>query len=376
MNTIKVLLLCILSYNVFGQIDTNHSKIAFEADFRFRLEQDWNSKKSDGSFREDRSRMRYRARVGLNYQIKQQYSFGLRIRTGNPIKQQDPQLTLGDGSDEFGTLAVGFEKAYFKYENKSYELWLGKNSFPFEKNNELFWSDNVFPEGAFLKKKFAFENSFIDNFNISAGHFIINSMGASFDKDSYFSGAQISCSLKNERIFLFPSFYLFNNISNIPDGNGTFKLNYAIIHLGTRIQVSKAPLFVEFDFYSNLEDYSSNDSISNTLSDQTSGFVSAISYGKLNTRGDWNFKLTHAYLQQFSAVDFLAQNDWARWDYSSFGSPDGRLTNLQGIEVVASYLLEKNIKLTTKFYQVEQLIKNGVEEENGSRIRFDVDIKF
>lgn len=33
--------------------------------------------------------------------------FGLKLRTGNPRKLQDPELTLGDGFKEFGALPIG-----------------------------------------------------------------------------------------------------------------------------------------------------------------------------------------------------------------------------------------------------------------------------
>ncbi len=88
------------------------------------------------------------------------------------------------------------------------------------------------------------------------------------------------------------------------------------------------------------------------------------------------FKASFAYLQQFAAVDIFAQNDWARWDYSSVGSPDGRLTNMMGIELVAAFVIIKNLTLKVKYYKVRQLVPYGVALENGDRIRFDIDIKF
>ncbi len=98
---------------IFAQNDTiNTEKLIFTGDFRFRIEPDWNSRKSDGTYRKDRTRLRYRAHFGFNYQYNQWISFGARIRTGFPIKQQDPQLTLGDGFKEFNTLPVGFEKIF------------------------------------------------------------------------------------------------------------------------------------------------------------------------------------------------------------------------------------------------------------------------
>jgi len=95
----KLLVLTILllfTFSLFAQQDSTASKFTFEGDFRFRVEQDWNSKNAQGNFRDDRTRLRYRVRAGLKYQHNNWASAGIRIRTGNPNKQQDPQLTLGD----------------------------------------------------------------------------------------------------------------------------------------------------------------------------------------------------------------------------------------------------------------------------------------
>ncbi|WP_298535452.1 putative porin [uncultured Algibacter sp.] len=352
-------------------------KLNFNADFRFRIEEDWNSIKPDGTYREDRTRLRYRLRAGFDYQYNEWASFGARLRTGFANKQQDPQLTLGDGFGEFNTLPIGLEKLYFKAEDKSYALWLGKNTFPFYKQHELFWSDNVYPEGVFFKKKFRLNPQRHERLDISAGHFIIRTSGMSLDQDSYFQGLQVHSKLFNKEFDLFGSLYLFRNMPNIPDGGDTFLFNYSIFNLGASYALlTSEPLFLELDYYYNFEDYNSNTNIDKAFKNQKHGFISGIGYGKLNNRGDWKFKATYTYLERYAAVDFLAQNDWARWDYSSFDSPDGRLTNMQGIELVASYGIQKNMKLTLKYYKVEQLIPFGITKENGDRIRLDLDIRF
>jgi len=359
-----------------GQQDTLRSKLSFNADFRFRVEQDWDSRKSDGSYRDDRTRFRYRARAGITYNDNW-FEVGLRLRTGDQRKQQDPQLTLGDGFEEFGTLPIGFEKAYLQGLWSSFFFWLGKNDFPFEKSNELFWSDNVYPEGIALGKGFDFESDIINTLDLMTGHFIISTSGKSLKEDAYFQGFQLLSSLLNNKIELFPALYLFNNIPNIPDGAATFVFNYSILHIGTRINLLRGDkLKVEFDLYENLEDYSQNDSIPNNFKGQKSGMVIGLKYGNLRTKKDWQFTATYSRLQQYSAVDFLAQNDWARWDYSSFDSPDGRLTNYKGIELVAAYKIHENMILKAKCYFVEQLVPFGIEKETGSRIRFDIDYKF
>lgn len=371
-----ILTLILIPAGTTAQIDSLKQRLSFEADFRFRVEQDWNSRKSDDTYRDDRTRLRYRLRAGTKYKAKW-YEVGFRIRTGNPRKQQDPQLTLGDGNKEFGTLPIGIEKAYFQGKWNTFRFWVGKNTFPFEKNNELFWSDNVYPEGIFLQKDFKSASNFINHLNIKGGYYIITTSNKSLDQDAYFQGLQISSSFFEKRLTVFPSLYLFHNIPNIPDGNDTFLLNYSIAHIGTRIKLmNKVPINLELDYYKNLEDYGTNDSISSNFKKQKTGFVIGLKYGSLSKKRDWLFTASYTKLQRFSAVDFLAQNDWARWDYSSSGSPDGRLTNFSGVELVAGYKINKKINLKVKYYFVEQLIPFGITQENGSRIRFDLDVKF
>ncbi len=370
-------LLLISSSSLLAQKDSLLSKFEFAGDFRFRVEQDWDSRKSNGEFRTNRSRLRYRLRTGFKYQYNEHTEVGVRLRTGNPRKQQDPQLTLGDGFKEFGTLPIALEKAYIQSEWNSFIFWLGKNTFPFQKQNELFWSDNVFPEGVHISKTTALNQTWTDQIAFNAGHFIMNARGGTFKQDSYFQGFQIVSQHFKNRFSLWPSIYLFRNIQNIPDGAETYFLDYSIFSVGGYLKLSKSPLVqVEMDWYRNLEDYSNNDSIPQNLQGQKNGLTMALNFGKLASKGDWLIEITYANLQRYSAVDFMAQNDWARWDYSSFDSPDGRLTNVKGIEFTIGTKIAENITLKTKYYNVQQLVALGEFKENGQRIRFDVDVKF
>lgn len=374
--TTIILLLLLIPIGLSAQKDSVNSRLRFNADFRFRVEQDWNSRKSDGTFRDDRTRFRYRLRAGATYTDKW-YESGFRLRTGNPAKQQDPQLTLGEGFKEFGTLPIGLEKAYFQGTLNTFTFWIGKNTFPFEKSNELFWSDNVFPEGISLGQGFRFNTRIIDTLALKGGHFVMNASGKSLNFDAYFQGFQSYASFFDKRIELFPSFYLFKNVPNIPDGAESFTIDYAIFHVGTRLNLLGNKLFaIEFDYYNNLQDYNKNDSIPTNFKDQKTGVIAGLKYGKLKRKGDWQITATYAFLQQYAAVDIMTQNDWARWDYSAFGSPDGRLTNLNGVELVAGYMIDEKVKLIMKYYWVEQLVSYGTAKETGSRIRLDLDIAF
>lgn len=367
--------LLFISVQVRAQMDSILSRVNYEMDFRFRAEQDWNSRKSDGTFRDDRTRLRYRFRTGITYK-NGWYSMGFRIRTGDPKKQQDPQLTLGQGFEEFGTLPLGFEKIYFQGVNNNFKFWLGKNTYPFEKNNELFWSDNVFPEGIFIEQRINLKSSLIKNIDLKGGHFILSSNGGSIFKDTYHQGVQTSISFTNDRLKIFPSIYLFKNVPNIPDGGQSFTLDYTILHFGSKVTpTNNKQLHIEFDLYKNLQDYASNSNISEEIREEKSGYVFGLQYGDFNTSKNWMFKLSFASIQRFSVVDFMAQNDWARWDYSSNNSPDGRLSNFNGTEIVTGYSFSEKINLVAKYYYVEQLIPYGFSKETGQRVRLDLNVK-
>ncbi len=357
---------------MYGQTDSTYSKVSFEMDFRFRAEHDWESRKADGTFRADRSRLRYRFRTGAIYS-HERFSFGSRIRTGDQRKQQDPQLTLGKGWKEFGTLPLGFEKIYFQYNGGSLNFWLGKNTFPFKKNNELFWSDNVFPEGVAIEKRITFKNEVFKQMHVIGGHCILGSNDGSFFDDAYLQGIQSTVIAAQNKYEISSAFYLFRNIPNIPDGSHTYLLNYSIFHLRSKLKINN--YIVTLDYYNNLENYNEEVDIPGRFKKQNQGFTFGIQYGALSTEKKWKYSLAFAYLERFALLDYMAQNDWARWDYSSSNSPDGRLSNYKGLEAAIAYSISENINLVAKYYSVQQLLPMHIEKENGQRIRFDINVK-
>lgn len=367
----------LFSYTLTAQTVATDSKLQFTGDFRFRIEEDWNSRKSDGSYRDNRTRLRYRLRFGMNYQLTDWASFGMRLRTGYIAKQQDPHLTLGDGFGEFSDLPINFEKLFFQFNYKAISGWLGKNTFPFEKQNELFWSDNVYPEGVFLNAKFNLNSNLIESLSIRGGHFITRSNGKSFEEDNYFQGLQLLTTHFKNKLHLFPSFYYFNNLPNIPDGQGTYGLEYAILHFGGNYVLFEKPhINIGLDLYKNVADLKKNDSIPQNLRNQNNGIVANIGIGEMKKSKDWTIQLYFTNLERYAVIDYFAQNDWTRWDYSNQGSPDGRLTNFKGVEVMGGYVINKYMKLKVRYFMVDQIISYGEFGETGNRIRLDLDVGF
>jgi hypothetical protein len=117
-------------------------------DFRLRFESDWDSKRANGTEREDRSRLRIRARFGARIDPNPYVSFGVRLRTGSRESQQSPHFTISDFSgNATGPKSVVFDKWYAKVKYEGVSAWGGRNSFPFWKQNELFWDDDATPAG-------------------------------------------------------------------------------------------------------------------------------------------------------------------------------------------------------------------------------------
>ena len=348
------------------------------ADFRFRLEQDWNSRDANGILRDDRTRLRYRFRFGLNYQLDKYSSFGGRIRTGNIDEQQGPHLTLGGGNGEFGLTQLGFEKLYYQFKRKGFQAWVGKNTIHIKKINELFWNDNVFPEGLALKYAIPLKQTkILDELNMSAAHFVIKSNNSDFLNDAYMQVAQIEFKMLDNKLSLFPGFYYFHQLGNIPDQKHQYLLDYKILHLGSELNISKKQdIRLSAEAYINMSNYDNRSEIPMQLRDQKNGFVITAKYGKLKKKGDFIVDLYYAYLERFAIVDYFAQNDWARWDYSSFDANGSRLSNFHGVELRIGYAFKEKFNLILRAYQVEQLVAEGLNTENGSRLRLDLNIGF
>ena len=376
-STLTILfLLFIFSGNTNAQQESKQKKLKFQADARIRGEQDWNSRKSDGTYRDDRFRVRFRVRAGLKYRPKEWAEFGIRFRTGYPEKQQDPHLTIGDGYHEFESVPIGFDKLYFRMQYFRFDFWIGRNTFPFEKKHELFWGDNVWLDGFYLGASFDTAANWIDSVKYSGGLFTVINNFSTFSSDSFIGMLRVSTKHLDKRLSVFPSFYYFAEMPDIPDGNENYRFDYAIFHFGAEYIMQQPRMIFGLDFYQNLKNYQSDENIPEFLKNQKSGVVGHIVWGELKKKGDFSTGVYLTYLERYAAVDFFAQNDWTRWDYSSQGSRDGRLTNFKGVELVAAYKISKLFQLKMRYFKVEQLLPYGSYLETGDRIRLDLDFKW
>ncbi len=374
--SVIVALLCTICIQSQDQ-KSEDKKLQFSGDFRFRVEHDWDSQKGDGTYRDDRSRLRYRFRLQAKYKHKQWAEVGARIRNGNLNDQQGPHTTLGGDEGEFSTTQIGLEKVYFLARHKHLSGWIGKNTFPFYKQNEVFWNDNVFPEGIALKYQVVLNSKLLSAIEASAGHFVIASNNKTFDEDSYLQGIQLQLKdVFDQKLTLYPSFFYFNQLSNLPDKKGDFKLDYAIVNMGLAYKLpTKMNIVFGVDLYKNLEDINSPE-IPTSLTNEKEGYVVNIKFGKLKKANDWLLNIYYAQIEKYAIVDYFAQNDWGRFDYSSFGATGSRLSNTKGFEVRVGYAINERMNLIFRGYHIEQIQKEADFLETGSRARLDFNFKF
>ena len=359
--------------------------LLFSGDIRTRLEQDWNSRRFDGSFRDDRFRLRYRLRVGFNYYWNNHIQFGARIRSGVDESMQSPHNNFGHR--EFTGLPINIDKVYISGTYKDIWWWAGKNKFPFWKQNELFWDDDVNPEGISLGGDF---NKKGINIRPRLAYFITNTGSGDFDQrdptngeiDGYMIGGQLELgfSIKKHTITLANGLYMLKDINNVPttdffNEEEQFKLDYTFIVSGIKIEFdSELPITFGVDHFVNLEDYGSfpDDLIDPIFKDQKTGYVLNINLGTLENKGDWLIGYYFVRKEEYSVVSYYTEDDWIR-----LGNINrNRNTNYQGHELRLAYALDSNFNIVARTYFVKGLVTPDATVESGNRFRVDFNMKF
>ncbi len=417
MKELYLLLLLLLSLISVSKINAqkDNKKLQFYGDFRFRTEYDWNSKNSSSSSndgvgkREDRFRLRYRMRFGAVYNWNENIQLGLRLRTGVPTSIQSPHVNFGYKG--FGMVPFNLDKIYFKYQKGDYWGWVGKNSFPFWKQNELFWDDDVTPEGLVFGAKY---KTGAVEFAPTVAYFMANNIPVEGNSSSPFNGsgtgfgngdnygeiigAQLKLTHKKDNYQGIASvgYYgmsgIFTSTELSFDASGStgsyLSLDYNFLMASLQYKVSsliseKWPVTIGYDIVSNLEDYSDNKysqtfndlGFRDELKDQTTSHTASLAIGRSKDKGDWQFAYYYAHKEMFSVVSYFTEDDWVRWG----NIHANRNTNYGGHEFRMVYTIGKDFNIVARYYNVEALQRRMASDdqlESGNRFRVDLNIKF
>ena len=351
-------------------------QLSLFGDFRFRFEQDWKSLNQDGNYRSDRGRFRYRLRFGFNYKLNEHIIFGGRLRSGDIRNNQSPHVTLGSEIKDHG---IAIDKAYAKVNMTNWWFWMGKNNLPFWKENEIWWDDDITPEGIAI-------GSNIDKFDRikiipTFGYFLLNNLGGQLNENSFFTGGQLKFEILFDKVELNvgSGYYMYSDVPDKNDELGLHTLNYKIINSLLQVKFkTKIPITIGLDNYISLEDYNDDPFITeNQLEKEKVGYVLSFQAGSLSEKGNVLFSYYYSYIPKYAVVDYLAQDDWLRWN---LGNAVGtRSSNFKGHELRLAYSFGKGFNVIVRTYFVKSIKKENINQkalETNNRFRVDFNFKF
>ncbi len=324
-------------------------------DFRARLEADFDSQTAGGAERDDRTRARFRLRLNAAYKAGERIDFGLRLRTGSDFSQQSPHVTVVDFDDnDTGDVHFNFDKWYARFRSEKGWAWIGRNSLPFWKQNELFWDDDVTPAGL----AFGYKSGAVQ---LNAGYF---SLPAGMQQLSgNLALAQVVFSGKD--FTLAGGYWDIDANPGDPDAGDLLRGNglrdYRVLVADLQWKAGKTTLGV--DYAHNTESYPGD-----PLEDEVDAYVASIKYGGVKAKGDWQAAWYYAHVEALSVSSSYAQDDWVRWGSAT----QTRGTDMEGHELRFVYGTGKGQNLTFRLYVAEAV----TNDEDGNRFRIDYNYKF
>ncbi len=176
------------------------SRLEWSGDFRGRLENFWYDEDDFGTDSQDRTRGRYRLRIGAEAKVNEVVRAGFRIASGDG-DQRSTNQSFGSG-DDFDNDGLFIDQAYaelsvpgrFLPEGMGIKSTVGKQSNPFvwkHGKDFMIWDGDITPEGV------GFEITGAPGENLSlfgnAGYFIVDEESSS--KDPHVFGIQGGFSL-------------------------------------------------------------------------------------------------------------------------------------------------------------------------------------
>jgi hypothetical protein len=351
--------------------DAAKPALTFSGDARLRFERDWDSQTSAGAARADRNRMRARARLSLGYKFSDAWSFGARVRTGNPDSQQSPHLTFHSNDDVTDDLEGAFDRYFVQFKQDSLTAWAGRNTTPFWQQNEMFWDEDVTPTGVAVTHDSKFADG---SLTATAGAFYLP------DGMTSLNGTLVGGQLKYGQKYPDGQLTLAAGLYSLDGKRGATHLRNRNGVRGYLIGILSAqwshpldtglPLVLGADLIKNFENYTATDALPFAArhADETSGWVLSASYGSTKNPGDWQFGWFYSHIETLAVNASYSQDDWAR-----FGSAtQADVTDFKGHEVRYTYVIAPTLNVQARLFFVEAI----TSIQDGKRFRVDLNWRF
>lgn len=347
--------------------DGAESKLRFSGDFRFRIEADWDSQRADGRARDDRTRARVRGRFSLSLAATERLSLGLRLRTGARESQQSPHITVYDFDDNpRGEAEALFDRWFLRFEDEGRWLRLGRDTYPFWKQNELFWDDDVTLPGLAVGRRRG-------ALTLTAAWLALPDGGVDFG--GTLLGAQALLSRRAGPLDLDLAFTVLalegdSGTRFLRQGNGARDYTLWQASLRLRREWRGRPLGLGLDLTHNSEPYRRDDSDPFTAAhhDQVDGWVVSLQWGRTQQRGDWLLGYFLARIETLAVNASYSQDDWVRW--GSATQTDG--SDFEGHELRLAVGLGGGSNLVARLYLAEAI----TSPQDGRRFRVDYNLRF
>ncbi len=354
-------------------------KVSLFADFRTRVETDWDSQNSSGASRDDRTRARIRARVGFTFSPTDRLTLGVRARTGSDDSHQSPHITVVDFDDnDTGDADVNLDKWFLKGQGKKWWGWVGRNSLPFWKQDEMFWDDDATPAG--LAGGYRSGLGEAGRLEVNVGYLSLPAGMQEFSGNLGLGQLVYSKPLAKGGLTAAVGVLSFDANPDDPDasllGNGLRDYTVWIASVQGTLKPGNRKLTFGADVIHNAEDYSDTDPLSPGSPeqftfdnrDETDGVVFLVKLGGVKEKGDWLAGYYYSRIETLAVNGSYAQDDWVRWGSAT----ESRGTNMKGHELRFAYGLSKSSNLVFRLYLVEAI----TTPEDGNRFRADWNVKF
>lgn len=355
-------------------------------DFRLRQETDFDRRGSElfARAKSNRNRQRIRGRLGLTFDVNDEWTAGTRLRTGNPDDPNSPHQTL-DGV--FDSLEANFDQWYGTYRPAwGGGLWLtgGKFAHPFKMNpvyGELVWDADVNPEGGIVGYNRKNITETLKEFQLVAGVYSLLEQDLADEASMIVTQGAGTVSLaKDLSASLAVGFYRYTNLT--PDGsvavlrdnegnaivdrNGDgkpddFLSNFSIINPMLHLTYTdlilpytgrRMPLVVGGEFMHNFDAFNDEDE---------DGWAIGAALGSSEKKGDLRLAYQWQVLQQESIFSPFAQDDFLL------------ATNSR------SHIVSLHYRLTDKIELRPWLLISRFDKGNDRdqyRLRFDLNMSF
>jgi hypothetical protein len=363
------------------ETEVSYPNVDIYGDYRFRIEDDWGAHESDGDDLEGRTRARVRVRLGATYFPNEHISLGLRVRSGLIEGQQVANITVYDfEGNNTGDADFLFDKWYMEYQTGGLSSWIGRNSIPYWKQNELYWDDDVIPVGFGINYTVGIGSG---KFEVNGGLFSLPAGMQAFSGRVLLGQIVYQHKINSIRLTAAAGVQAIAADRDDPDreifldNNGNRDYTLWQGNIQAKIESWKIPLQIGFDLSFNSEKYEDapSESFTEFHKDEVAAYVFSAFLGTVSDPGDWQVGYSYAYIEMFGVNNSFSQDDWVRWGTAE----QVRDSNFMGHEFRGVVALPLQLSVMIRFYKVDGIklrSPDSVQKEDGNRFRIDLNYKF